>query len=86
MWTVTYHPDAAKALKRMDSTIVARIRAKLHELAKDPLAPNNNLKRLVGSPSHRYRMGDWRVILTMDRKTETLHVLAVGPRGSIYDG
>jgi mRNA interferase RelE/StbE len=85
MWTVAYHPDAAKALKGMDRSIAARLLAKIEQLAKDPLAPNNNLKRLKGAPAYRFRMGDWRVILTLDRKTETLTVLAAGARGSIYE-
>lgn len=82
---MTYHHDAEKGLRRMDRAIARRLVAKIAELAKDPLAPNNKLERLVGSTDYRYRMGDWRVILTIDRKTETLRVLAAGPRQGMYD-
>lgn len=36
--------------------------AKLNEVAADPSAPNNNLKKLQGRDAYRLGIGDWRVI------------------------
>ena len=85
MWAVTYGADALKTLARMDAAVAKRLRAKILELARDPLAPSNNVKRLKGVDAYRYRMGDWRVVYTLDRKSKILAVIAAGPRGSVYE-
>jgi mRNA interferase RelE/StbE len=90
MWAVAYSADALKTLThmdgaRMDGTVAKRLRAKILDLARDPLAPRNNAKRMKGADAYRYRMGDWRVIYTLDRKAKVLTVIAAGPRGSVYE-
>jgi mRNA interferase RelE/StbE len=85
MWAVTYSADVLKTLIHMDTTVAKRLRAKILELARNPLAPSNSVKRLKGVDAYRYRMGDWRAVYTLDRKSKILTVIAAGPRGSVYE-
>ncbi|MCZ8085178.1 MAG: type II toxin-antitoxin system RelE/ParE family toxin [Rhodobacteraceae bacterium] len=58
------------------------IKAKVELFARDPDALGNNVKALKQTGLIRLRVGDWRIIL--DDGTVLL-VLAVGPRGGIYE-
>jgi len=85
-WKVNYTPDALKSLARMPRNESARIVEKVKQLAKNPHAPNNNVKALKGkSDACRLRVGDWRVIYTLRDSELVILVLTVGPRGSVYD-
>jgi mRNA interferase RelE/StbE len=59
-----------------------KIRAKIEQYAQDPASLSNNVKRLKGREGLRLRIGDWRVIFNESR--ETIDVLVIGPRGSVY--
>jgi mRNA interferase RelE/StbE len=69
----------------MDSQIAKRIRSKVLVLARDPNAPNNNLKRLTGVDGYRLRVGDWRVIYTLTHDALTVIVIRVGHRSEVYE-
>lgn len=55
-----------KTLSGMDQTVAKRIRAKILALAQNPTAPNNSVKKLTGVEGYRLRVGDWRVITTLN--------------------
>ena len=57
---------------------------KIEELADDPFVANNNIKKLEGREGYRLRIGNWRVIYEIIGETILLYVVAVGPRGGIY--
>ncbi len=82
MKTVTYTPSATRDLKR-HGNMAARIRTAIREYATDPAAHANNVTQLVGGPSMRMRVGDFRVIFTSD--ATTLTVLKIAARGNAYD-
>lgn len=84
MFTIEYSKDAFKALSRMPTNTRRLIIDKLKELAVDPYAVNNNVKKLEGREGYRLRVGSWRVIYGIDGETIVLHVVAIGSRGGIY--
>jgi mRNA interferase RelE/StbE len=79
---VTYTATAARALRRHANRAPA-IRAKIDQLAEDPASQANNVKALKGVDAKRLRVGEFRVIFQEDG--DTLLVLDIGPRGSVYD-
>jgi len=85
MWSVEYTAEALQALTRMDRTIAQRVRSKILALARDPRAPNNNVKKLAGIEGYRLRVGDWRVIYTLKHQTLIVVVIRVGHRSEIYE-
>ncbi len=84
MYQIEYTRDALKALKAMPRNLSLLIRGKIELLAADPLAANNNVKKLVGRSAFRLRVGDWRVIYEIEGGRLVIHVLTVAPRGGAY--
>jgi mRNA interferase RelE/StbE len=76
MHGVAYSKEALKALHR-------RIRDKIRELAINPRVLRN-VKRLSNHPGYRLRVGDWRVIYTVDQGAITIHVIRIEARGGVY--
>ena len=56
---------------------------KIDQLAVEPAQLANQVKKLKGRSGYRLRVGDWRVIF--DDNGDVLDILAIGPRGSIYE-
>ncbi|WP_286134149.1 type II toxin-antitoxin system RelE/ParE family toxin [Methylobacterium sp. Leaf123] len=74
---------AARTLNRMPRNTEELIRGKLRQFADDPSALSNNVKALKGGDDrYRLRVGDWRVLFTIEADRIIVH--EVGPRGSIY--
>jgi mRNA interferase RelE/StbE len=67
----------------MPSNEAARIVAKVMQYASYPSSQANNVQKLQGRHGYRLRVGDWRVIFEED--ASGLAVLAVGPRGGVYE-
>jgi mRNA interferase RelE/StbE len=85
VFRVEYSRDALKALLRMPSNTARLVRIKVEQLAADPFAPNNNVKRLKGMDAFRLRVGDWRVVYEIDRRMIVIFVVRIGPRSSVYE-
>ena len=85
MFRIEYSRDALKMLLRMPVNMARLIRTKIEQVAADPFAPNNNVKRLKGMDAFRLRVGDWRVVYEIDRRAITIFVIRIGPRGSVYE-
>ena len=84
MWSVDYSAEALRTLVRMDRAVAKRLRAKILALARNPLAPNNNVRKLTGIEGYRLRVGDWRIIYTLRHEVLTVVVVRVGHRREIY--
>lgn len=84
MYQVEYTRDALKALKAMPRNVSSQIVGKIEILAAEPFATNNNVRKLVGREAFRLRVGDWRVIYEIEGGRLVIHVLAVAPRGGVY--
>lgn len=72
-------------MQRLDRKTRDRIFDKFQELAKDPYAPNNNVKQLQGAPAYRLRIGDWRAIYTLRDDMLIVTVVRVAARGRAYE-
>lgn len=83
MHSVEYSRDALKALMRMPRNTRVLICAKVDALAVAP-AEAQNVKKLVGRPGYRLRVGDWRVIYDIEAGRLVVRVLDIGARGGVY--
>ena len=81
-WRVEIARPARRDLRRIDPPVRTRILDALDRLVGDP--PAGNLIKLRGRPDSRLRVGDWRVLLRLDRDQRTVVVLRVLPRGRAY--
>jgi mRNA interferase RelE/StbE len=80
---VTYSKSAIKSLRRIPAKTAKNIVDKIDQYAADPAVQANNVARLQGREGYRLRIGDWRVIF--DEDDRIIAVLAIGPRGGIYE-
>ena len=86
MWSLEISPRAEKSLRKLDRKTARRVREGLVRLAtlEDP---TKSCKALSGPLSGlwRYRVGDYRVIIDIDRGRLVIVALDMGHRGDIYD-
>lgn len=84
MFTLRFSRQAHKFLEKQSPDVRNRIRTALLELAKDPLA-NRQVKRLAGTDALlRLRVGDFRVVFSVEQETLLILIIAIGNRGDIY--
>jgi mRNA interferase RelE/StbE len=82
VFEIIWSDSATRQLKKLDRTIARRIFDKVGELGENP---HRFVQRLVNSPYHRLRVGDYRVILDIQEGLLRILALKVGHRESIYD-
>lgn len=81
MWQVVFEREALEALRRLDRKLGKKITNKIEQLARDPYASNNNVKRLQGIDAYRLRVGDWRVVYRLRNDIVTIVVVKIANRG-----
>ncbi len=77
IWSIS----AVKQLKSLDRSIVKRILEKVDALSKNP---ERYVEKLIGYPYYRLRVGDYKVILEINRESIFILILKVGHRSSVY--
>ena len=76
--------EARRRLRGMPTNVGRTIIGKIDDLATDPFAPNNNVTALKANDVFRLRVGDWRVLYTLDTKARTMTIAAIVSRGEAY--
>jgi mRNA interferase RelE/StbE len=76
-WTET----SLKQLKKLDKTIAERVINKVEKASKNPF---HYVKALKGFDLYSLRVGDYRVIMSIEKKKMIIFVLEVGHRRAIY--
>ncbi len=84
MFSIEYSKAARKSLKIMPRNTARLVMEKIESLAADPMAPNNNVKKLTNHPGFRLRVGDWRVVYTIHEQALLIAVVRIAPRGDVY--
>lgn len=82
-YEIEVRPAALRALKHIDRKDQARIRGAIALLAVDPRPPG--AKALRGRDGLRIRVGDYRVIYTVEDGRLLVVVIALGHRRQVYD-
>lgn len=85
MYEVRYQKQAAVQLFRMSRRSAQRISARIDAIAADPYAGHPNATRLKGRDGDfRFRVGDWRVIYSLNDEHKVLLVAKIDQRGRVY--
>ena len=85
MLKLTITKEARRRLRAMPNNLERKIIDKIDSLAADPFAPNNNVTSLRGiDDGFRLRVGDWRVLYTLNAESRTMTIVAILPRGDAY--
>lgn len=79
-----FRPEARDELRKIPRDMALRILVKLTELESDPYGLKTTA--LVSQPERRrLRIGDYRIIYTIDNGDLVVWVVHVGHRSTIYD-
>ena len=79
---IIWSESAARELRRLDRSVVRQIFEKVDKLKEDPY---RNVRKLVGLPYFRLRVGDYRIILDIQKDIMRVLVIKVGHRKRIYE-
>ena len=82
-FSVSYADRARRELARLERRLAGRIMDAVDNYAA---TGDGDVKKLQGSAEHEYRLrvGDWRVIFTLDQRVRIMSVERVAPRGGAY--
>lgn len=81
-YRVELRPAAARALRKLGPPFARRVQAVIALLAEDPRPPAS--RPLSGRPAWRVRVGDYRVIYTIEDDLLLIVVVTLGRRSDIY--
>jgi len=81
MYNIEWKEHALHNLEKLESPISKRIFKKVEELSENPFS--KDIKKLKGSHDFRLRVGDYRVIFSIEQ--DKIQILKVGHRKNIYN-
>lgn len=79
---IKYSDQALKFLTKLRKQDAKRIVSKIEQYAEDPMALQNQVKKLTNSIYFRLRVGDYRVIFS--ETGEVMKIEKIGNRGDVY--
>ena len=72
---------AKKQLSKIDKQVARRIDKKLREISSDPFL---HVTRLVGLEIYKLRVGDYRVLMSIQKEKLVIMVVEIGHRRNVY--
>ena len=82
LYSIEFTDLAKKQLSKLPRDIQKRI---IYALERIRIRPESYVSKLVGDSGYRLRVGDYRVILDIDRSKLIILALKIGHRSSIYN-
>lgn len=80
---IELRPAAARALRKLDPPAQRRVRGAIALLAQDPRPPG--ARALQGRPGLRVRVGDYRIVYTVEDDVLLVVVVRLGHRRDVYE-
>ena len=81
MYEIEFSKTAQKQLYKLEKNVQIRIISTLERIR---IIPYPHIKKLVGSPYFRLRVGEYRIILDIRKDNLIIFVIEVGHRKDIY--
>ncbi|MEW5953356.1 MAG: type II toxin-antitoxin system RelE/ParE family toxin [Bacillota bacterium] len=82
-YKILFSPRARKDFKKIDRETKTKVKEALNGILAIP--PRGDIKKLKGfKERYRLRVGDWRILYSLDRKIGELIVLEILPRKDAY--
>jgi len=82
-YRIELRPAAVRALRKLDPQVRRRVQGAIALLAQDPRPPG--ARALQGRPGLRVRVGDYRIIYTVEDDVLLVVVVRLGHRRDVYD-
>ncbi len=85
MWAIVYKKSVQKDLKKISNEIQYIIRRAIEDkLMVDPVRFGLPLRRSMKGLM-KLRVGDYRIIYSIEKETVTVQVIKIGHRRAVYD-
>ncbi|HLC54868.1 MAG TPA: type II toxin-antitoxin system RelE/ParE family toxin [Candidatus Nanoarchaeia archaeon] len=81
MFEIVFSDKAFKQLSKLEKPIQKRI---MNSLDRIRIRPEAYLTKLVDDPGYKLRVGDYRVIVDLDKGKLLILVIKVGHRRNVY--
>ncbi|MGI8762201.1 MAG: type II toxin-antitoxin system RelE family toxin [Jatrophihabitantaceae bacterium] len=82
-YRIELRPAAVRALRKLDPQVRRRVQGAIALLAQDPRPPS--ARALRGRPGLRVRVGDHRIVYTVEDDVLLVVVVRLGHRRDVYD-
>ena len=79
---ISFARSAEKELLKLDKNLAKRILGKIGLLGNDPFGQNS--QKLGVGKGYRIRIGDYRVVYTVDKTARTITVVRIRHRRDVY--
>jgi mRNA interferase RelE/StbE len=80
-YEIFFSDSALTQLKKLEHSIQERI---IKSLERIRIRPEAYVTKLVGDPGYRLRVGDYRVIMDIDKEKLHILIIKIGHRKNIY--
>ena len=80
-YEITFTDTSRKQFIKLEKDVQERIITALERIR---IRPESYVKKLVGDPGYRLRVGDYRVILDIQKSELIILVIKIGHRKNIY--
>ncbi len=80
-YSIIITPTAQRQLEKLEKPIQERI---LNSLERIRQRPYSFVKKMTDSPNYKLRVGDYRVIMSIENNLLVIYVLEAGHRKNIY--
>jgi len=80
-YEIVFTDTSYKQFKKLQKNVQERI---VKALERIRIRPEAHVKKLVGDPGYRLRVGDYRVILDIKKNKLIILVIKIGHRKDIY--
>jgi mRNA interferase RelE/StbE len=84
-YVVFFTAAAAKSLEKLDRQLVARMKSKIVALVDNP-RPNGSIKLAANEDLYRIRVGDYRIVYSIDDTSHRVDITIVAHRKESYRG
>ena len=82
IYEINIKKSALKEYEKLEDKIKNKIKNKILTLKETPRP--HKLIKLVGIEAYRIRIGDYRLVYTIDDVNKTIEIMAIGHRKDIY--
>ena len=82
-YSIEIKKSAAKEIEKLPKTVLKRILNKIQSLSTEPRP--SGCKKLTADEKYRLRVGDYRILYSIEDDRLVIYIVKVGHRKKIYD-
>ena len=82
LYEIIFSQKAKKQLLKLDKAIQERVISALERIR---IRPEAFITKLIGDPGYKLRIGDYRVIIDIDKQNLLILIIKIGHRKNIYE-